>query len=181
LTLKRYCDHLVCTEKDQNSPAADLGLKILERNESNIDYRLCDAEDLSEFADSSFDLVFTSNMLEHVHDIDKCLQECRRVVKDDGVMLHTMPSRYWKTAYFTCSLLKFQAPKIHGINNGHFSEWLAFGRESWKKRFEANGLVVERIVGMPFYVGHGNSFIPLIKAGNAANLPSSYLYIVSKG
>jgi len=40
--------------------------------------------------------------------------------------------------------------------------------------------MVQSIVGLPFYVGHSNSFIPIIKLGNLARLPASYLYVVTK-
>ena len=127
-----------------------------------------------------FDLIFSSNMLEHVHNVDKCLQECHRVLKRDGIMLHTMPGCWWKTANTLCSLLKSHRPKIHGVSSSHLREWWVFGRRAWIKRFQANGLVVEKCVGLPFYVGHGNSFIPIIKLGNVVNCSASYLYAVRK-
>ena len=56
---------------------------------------MADAQKLP-FADQSFDFVFSSNVLEHIHDIDICLQELRRVMGPGAMMLHTMPTSAWK-------------------------------------------------------------------------------------
>jgi len=81
ITISKYCDKLICTEKDENT---GLGQSILQRQMANVTYEFCDAQDLSRFGGSVFDLVFSSNMLEHIPDVDRCLKECRRVLKDDG-------------------------------------------------------------------------------------------------
>lgn len=51
------------------------------------------------FPDSKFDLIFTSNMLEHVGNFDQLLQEMIRVIKPDGYMIHVMPSVTWKVIH----------------------------------------------------------------------------------
>lgn len=178
-TISQYCDRLVCTEKDEKSHAW-LGQTILERQLSNVEYSICDAQDLSRFDDGVFDLVFSSNMLEHIPDIDQCLRECRRVLKGDGLMLHTMPSRCWKIFSAGLNMVKLNLPGIHGACKSQYSEFIAFGASAWRERIESQGLQVAEIIGLPFYVGHGNSFIPIIKAGNALGLSASYLYIVRK-
>ncbi|WP_448243327.1 class I SAM-dependent methyltransferase [Pseudoxanthomonas mexicana] len=50
------------------------------------------------FDDDSFDVVFSSNVLEHVVEIDRVLKETRRVLKPGGVAVHLIPSsacRLW--------------------------------------------------------------------------------------
>ena len=50
------------------------------------------------FADRSFDVVFSSNVLEHVVQLDRVLGELRRVMADDGIAVHVLPSpacRLW--------------------------------------------------------------------------------------
>ena len=179
ITLSQYCDKLICTEKDEYSHAW-LGKTILNRKLSNVEYSLCDAQDLTQFADCTFDLVFSSNMLEHVPDVDLCLRECRRVLKDNGLMLHTMPSRWWKIFSAGLNIVKFRPPGIHGVSSNQLQEFKAFGVNTWKSRIESQGLKVAEIIGLPFYVGHGNSFIPIIKAGNLISLSASYLYVIRK-
>lgn len=178
-TIAQYCEHLICTDKDDKSHEW-LGQTILKQQLPNVDYRLCDAQDLSQFQGDSFDLIFSSNLLEHVPDVNKCLTECRRLLKDNGVMLHTMPSRWWKVFNVFLAIFKLKLPEVHGVSRNHCQELWAFGRDVWRKKIEANGLVVEKIIGLPFYVGHANSFIPVIKAGNAIGLPASYLYVLQK-
>lgn len=47
-----------------------------------------------EFEDGSFDVIFSSNVLEHVDDLGAALAEMRRVLKEGGIMVHTMPTHY---------------------------------------------------------------------------------------
>ena len=42
------------------------------------------------------DLVFSSNLIEHLPDIDKAMSECRRVIKKDGLIIHSVPNCTWK-------------------------------------------------------------------------------------
>lgn len=44
------------------------------------------------FEDKSFDVVFSSHVLEHVNDEQKSLMEMKRVLKDDGVVIIGMPT-----------------------------------------------------------------------------------------
>src|SRR5207248_2028497 len=44
------------------------------------------------FADASFDVVLTSDVLEHVADLDRALDEIRRVLKPGGFHVFTVPS-----------------------------------------------------------------------------------------
>ena len=179
LTIAKFCDKLICTEKDEKSHAW-LGQTILKRQAPNIKYMICDAQDLSRFSDRTFDLVFSSNMLEHIPDVDRCLRECRRVLTDDGLMLHLMPSRWWKFFNSGLSILKFKIPGTHGVSTCLWREFYVFGASVWERRIELNDLRIQATIGMPFYVGHGNSFIRIIKAGNALGLPGSFLYVVRK-
>ena len=48
------------------------------------------------FGDDYFDLVFSSNVLEHVESLDDSLNEMKRVLVSDGMMIHSMPTATWK-------------------------------------------------------------------------------------
>ena len=87
--LADYCDALVSTDFDEHRLArADYG---------HIAYRTCDAEQVDEhFAEKSFDLVFSSNLLEHLPDVDRALRGIHRVLTDDGITIHFLPNRNWK-------------------------------------------------------------------------------------
>ncbi len=48
------------------------------------------------FPDETFDVVFSSNALEHIPSCEALLQEMRRVMKKDGIMLHIVPTSCWR-------------------------------------------------------------------------------------
>lgn len=48
------------------------------------------------FEDDSFDVVFSSNVLEHVPHVRVFQHEIRRVLKPDGLAIHLMPTATWR-------------------------------------------------------------------------------------
>jgi SAM-dependent methyltransferase len=56
------------------------------------------------FPAESFDVVFSSNVMEHVENFDELLREQRRVLKNGGYIVHVVPSATWRIwtilAYF---------------------------------------------------------------------------------
>lgn len=48
------------------------------------------------YSDATFDVVFSSNVLEHVQDISGMMAEIRRVLKVDGVAIHILPTPAWR-------------------------------------------------------------------------------------
>jgi SAM-dependent methyltransferase len=52
------------------------------------------------FPDASFDIVFSSNVLEHVPHLEAMLLEIKRVLKPGGVAIHILPSASWRL--WTC-------------------------------------------------------------------------------
>lgn len=55
------------------------------------------------FADNSFDLIYSSNTMEHVTDEPGLHLEMKRVLRPDGVAIHVVPSsawRLWSTAIY---------------------------------------------------------------------------------
>src|SRR5262249_24381887 len=46
--------------------------------------------------DASADVVFSSNVLEHVRDLPALLEETRRVIKPRGLAIHTLPTPSWR-------------------------------------------------------------------------------------
>ncbi len=174
------CKSLVCTDIDESSHSWLGGDTLLKRNVKNIEYKVCDAQNLSCFENESFDFIYSSNVLEHIPDINKCLSEFRRVLTSDGVMVHMMPSRWWKFFNFVLFILKCRKPLIHGEFSSHLKEFKAFGVEEWKGKFISMGYNVSEIGALPFYVGHGHHFSIITKFGNLIGLPGSYVYIVRK-
>jgi SAM-dependent methyltransferase len=50
------------------------------------------------FRAKSFDVVFSSNVLEHVAPLDVLEAEIRRVLRDNGIVLHVLPTPVWRVA-----------------------------------------------------------------------------------
>ena len=48
------------------------------------------------FRDESFDIVYSSNVLEHVKDLDLLIRETKRVIKPTGIIIHLIPSTTWR-------------------------------------------------------------------------------------
>jgi len=48
------------------------------------------------FQDAAFDVVFSSNVLEHVHDLNQLGSEVRRVLAPAGIAVHVLPSPWWR-------------------------------------------------------------------------------------
>ncbi len=48
------------------------------------------------FPGATFDVVFSSNVLEHVRDVPALLAEASRVLRPSGVMIHVLPSSTWR-------------------------------------------------------------------------------------
>jgi SAM-dependent methyltransferase len=74
-------------------------------------YAVCDAE-LLPFEPATFDLIFSSHLLEHLPDLSRALAEMRAALREDGVMLHLVPSRLWKLLDFG---LFFPSQAVHVI------------------------------------------------------------------
>ena len=80
---------------------------------------VADVTDLP-FDDDQFDLIFSSNVLEHVEDIDAGLIELRRVLAPGGIMIHSMPTGVWKVIQVVgrpmASLVKAVRMLVPGIS-----------------------------------------------------------------
>ena len=48
------------------------------------------------FPDRSFDIIYSSNVLEHVIELDTLTAEMKRVLRPDGIALHLVPNGNWR-------------------------------------------------------------------------------------
>jgi SAM-dependent methyltransferase len=86
--LAYYCKKLFALEYNENL--------LIEQSDDKVTFMVGDAQELSRFGDSEMDLIYSSSLIEHLPYLDKCLVECRRVIKRDGLIIHTVPNRTWK-------------------------------------------------------------------------------------
>jgi SAM-dependent methyltransferase len=67
---------------------------------SGLDYRQCDAEEVDScFGAREFDLVYSSNLLEHLPDPARALRGIHRILRDDGTAIHVVPNVFWKASH----------------------------------------------------------------------------------
>jgi len=64
--------------------------------EIHFPVRIYGGKDLP-FPDDYFDVVFSSNVLEHIPDLRTTLSEIQRVMKSDGRAIHILPTPAWRT------------------------------------------------------------------------------------
>ena len=87
--LSRYARRLVCTEIN---PAA-----LTLRSSPTMEYRIRSVEQtITDYPEKTFDLIFTSNVLEHIVDPKAALAGISRLLTDDGLTIHIVPSPFWK-------------------------------------------------------------------------------------
>ncbi len=79
--------------------STDINADRLEREpHPRIEYAVCDAEALP-YTSGEFDLIFSSNLLEHLEDPVASVARMGLALRDDGLMVHTVPNRFWKTLH----------------------------------------------------------------------------------
>ena len=120
------------------------------------------------FPERSFDVVFSSNVLEHIPHLAAFQTEIARVLKPGGKAIHILPSacwRFWTTMAYYPYLIKRiftrQTPVIaaageeakparrtlpqrlfpprHGERGNFFSEMYWFSRRCWQRHFQQHG------------------------------------------
>ena len=47
------------------------------------------------FSDETFDIIFTSHVLPHVHNLKQMFNEIKRIIKKDGTIVHIVPTTGW--------------------------------------------------------------------------------------
>src|SRR5262245_30200123 len=88
--LSRYATRVVST--DYYRPPVPDGEGVV--------YQACDVERLTEdFEAGKFDLIYSSNMLEHVPQPQLALQGIVQILANDGITIHVMPNRLWKLSH----------------------------------------------------------------------------------
>jgi len=88
---------------------------------NNVPIKQGFAEDLP-FADDSFDVVYSSHVLEHVNDEVKALDEMRRVLKKNGVLIIGMPTSNMAILNYISQILFTTHIKIYELLRNLFSE-----------------------------------------------------------
>ena len=108
------------------------------------------------FSDDTFDVVFSSNVMEHIPHLSEFQAEIHRVLKSDGVAIHVVPSSSWRIwSNNTCFLKSWKIPEIHGEHaNDLLTETMVFRKIWWQRLFERTGWqIVDIRPSHIFYTG----------------------------
>ncbi len=109
------------------------------------------------FEDNTFDIIFSSNALEHIPHIYEFQKEIHRVLKPDGLVIHILPSSSWCLwTNITCLLKNWMLPSAHGEHAGNsISEIYYFSRRWWARLFvRTSWSVVIQESNRLFYTGN---------------------------
>jgi SAM-dependent methyltransferase len=106
--------------------------------------------------DASFDVVFSSNVLEHIPHVEEFQHEIHRVLKPGGVAVHIVPSSSWRFWTNLTHILKsWKFPDRHGEHAANaITEICLFRQNWWRQLFERTGWQVVEVTPCPiFYTG----------------------------
>lgn len=128
--------------------AAENRLRNPEPN--SVGFCLSDAAAMS-FADESFDVIVSVNVLEHVDDLYFTLRECMRVLRPDGVML-------------------FHFPPFYSPWGAHLEGWINF---PWPHVFFSDRILVQAAHAIETAYSRNADYIPTaqVKWGELTRLP----------
>ena len=170
--IARYCKQLVsCDINEQDVEYA----KALNAGVPNLEYRVENALDLS-FESNTFDLIISVEVIEHVGNPERMIEEVQRVLKPNGLALVTFPSLDFPFTYDPINrLLSYFSNKK--ISQGAY----AFGHEylvsktdfrSWSKKNHLSVVKERNLSG--YLVGllemYWTGLIQQIFKANATNL-----------
>ena len=112
------------------------------------------------FVDGYFDLVFSSNVLEHIERLDESLAEMKRVLAPDGIMIHSMPTGTWKVIQVAgrpvASMVRVLRKLVPGISGGA-ERALPGSHASIHIADPVRRSLVRRVVGLIIPTVHGVS------------------------
>jgi len=83
------------------------------------------------FPDAHFDMVMSSNVLEHVSNLPATLRELARVLKPGGTMLHVLPSSSWRLWSTLAEFVAAPRAALLGAIRGPYGEWVGMARWRW--------------------------------------------------
>lgn len=108
-------------------------IEVAKRKYPTIKFRLAPAERLP-FEDNFVDVVVMTDVLEHVKDERKTLEEVYRVMKPKGTLILSAPHKgmfRWMDPFN----LKFLSPKLYRLWKGKQYDVTIFKKESWHRHY----------------------------------------------
>ena len=81
------------------------------------------------FQENSFDIIYSSNMLQEIQNIEETFKEMKKILKKDGIIIHIVPSCWWSLItnfWHYCFIPKYliKSKKFQHIFNSDLKEIL---------------------------------------------------------
>lgn len=94
-----YGSHYLALQGARSVAAIDISTKAVDFSrahfqDANLHFQAMDLERIEGFADQSFDLIFSSNTLEHVYRVDRFLLSAQKLLRANGVFILAVPPIY---------------------------------------------------------------------------------------
>jgi 2-polyprenyl-3-methyl-5-hydroxy-6-metoxy-1,4-benzoquinol methylase len=144
----------------------DMGPSLLAQVALRCDSRRCVGSVLAlPYRDGSFDVVLSTEVIEHTMDPRGALVELARVVRPGGHLVVTTPGRLWQPVVRAATLLR-----LRPYNGNENFTWPAVAR----RVLESSGIRVERCVGfnlVPLFVPAFNGLHRLLDRAGGALAP----------
>lgn len=121
----------------------DLGPKLLEEAAKKTNSKKIIGSILEmPFKSNSFDIVISSEVIEHTPSPQQALKECYRVLKPGGILVVTTPNAFWYFALYIAEKLKLRP--YQGLEN-----WSSFN--GIKSDLKKVGFNIQDICGIHFF------------------------------
>jgi SAM-dependent methyltransferase len=117
--ISQYTKRLICTDYNRFRFC---------KNESSS-FFVCDVEHIDSVLNCKFDLIFSSNLLEHLVDVQATIKGVAKLLSDDGVAIHVLPNVYWKM----CNIFFYLPNKILTVVD---DLWTQQGLKKIKERIQ---------------------------------------------
>ena len=123
-------------------------LQWARRNQRLADYRVTGNLAQTSLPSGTFDIVVTSETLEHMLNLDQTLAEVHRILKPDGTYLITVPYDYFLGPFFilfnlNCIYMGYlRGSRYHRARCGHINH---FTRSRLRQTLARNGLALKRV------------------------------------
>jgi len=164
----------------------------------------CDATRLP-FADSSFDMVFSSHVIEHIEDTDTLFRELKRVGDKDCLYVFTVPTEIWLLLSLPAQVYngvrkiltrftggrgaarketktgagsKRSFPAGHGWRPGFLESFRSFRPASWKALFASNGFDIMAMRPLLLYAPSEFPVVPTVSLPASLGVSSSLAFVL---
>ena len=137
-------EHIPVVGADINEPM----MRWAKEHNRLVDYRVCTSLGSTPFPDRSFDIVVMSETLEHMLDLPSVLAEVRRILKDDGTFLITVPYDVFLGPFFVLFNVNclyqgyIKGSSYHRFRCGHVNH---FTKTRLRDRLHESGFDLPRV------------------------------------